>query len=133
MATKDQAKRKTEKVQKIFFDEFFVLPHPLWMIIISFGLWLLVTTTITPDKVPSFLGPLATFSRFLGKSHPLICNLICIFTVLAHCGEALYASKLCQDKGMSVSASIKWTLSTMIFGFSSLIRLKPHKSTAKIE
>ncbi|KAK6167239.1 hypothetical protein SNE40_021319 [Patella caerulea] len=116
-----------------YFDDYFVLPHPLWMIIILFGLWLLVISTISPERIPPMLGPVAAVGRYMGKTHPLVCNILCIFTVLCHCGEALYASKLCQDKALSLGATIKWTLSTMIFGFSALIRLKPYQSTSKLD
>ncbi|GFO49882.1 transmembrane protein c10orf57-like protein [Plakobranchus ocellatus] len=116
-----------------FNPNYFALPHPIWMIVIPFGILLLVVSTFQPDSLPDFLGPLGSFAKLMGTQYNNICVLLCVFCAVAHSAEAAYAGKICHDRGMTTSATIKWVASTFIFGFASLLlRLVPYKPDYKI-
>ncbi|XP_005109771.1 uncharacterized protein LOC101856219 isoform X1 [Aplysia californica] len=115
-----------------FNRDYFTLPHPFWMVMIPFGLWLLAMATVSPNKVPSFLGPFASLAVFMGTTYPNICLLLSVFAVLMHSLEAAFAGKLCHDRDFSAGATAKWTVSTFFFGGSSLVRLWPAKPPYKI-
>ncbi|XP_035828600.1 uncharacterized membrane protein C688.16 isoform X2 [Aplysia californica] len=88
--------------------------------------------TVSPNKVPSFLGPFASLAVFMGTTYPNICLLLSVFAVLMHSLEAAFAGKLCHDRDFSAGATAKWTVSTFFFGGSSLVRLWPAKPPYKI-
>lgn len=93
------------------------------MIAVVFGLFLLVQTTIRPHDIPGVLGPIRSFALFMGTKHHTICVLLCVFATVAHCSEAAYAGKICHDNAMTTGVTIKWVLSTLCFGFGSLMKL----------
>ncbi|XP_071086135.1 transmembrane protein 254-like [Haliotis cracherodii] len=121
-----------KKLTKPAKGDYFVFPHPVLVVAILFGLWLLGISTFSPDRIPLFLGPLGDFARHLGKNYPVVCLSLTVMTMVVHCLEAAYAEKLCIDKQLSMGASVKWTLQTLIFGFASLIRLKPYSPYKKL-
>ncbi|XP_041353016.1 transmembrane protein 254-like [Gigantopelta aegis] len=120
--------KRSDKVD----DNYFKLPHPFWIVSIAFGLWLLFMSTFAPYRIPCYLGPVCWIGRYMGTQYPLVCKLLCLGTVIIHCLEAAYAELLCLDKQLSMSASIKWTLQTLMFGFASLIRLKDYSGHQKL-
>ncbi|CAL1545557.1 unnamed protein product [Lymnaea stagnalis] len=128
-----KTKSKSAKVpNRSGFDRnYFTLPHPFWMLIITFGIWLLLASTFAPDTIPDILGPIATFGKYMSQYHNLNI-LLCYITVILHCLEAAYAGKVCYDRDMTTSATVKWVASTFLFGFSSLaLRLLPYKPGRK--
>ncbi|CAG5125839.1 unnamed protein product [Candidula unifasciata] len=115
-----------------FDPNYFRLPTPFWMVTILSGLCLLAAATLSPESIPTYLGPVRTFGVYMGTSHPNVCVFISIGTVIIHILEAAYAGKVCLRRKMTTSATIKWILSTFVFGFSSLtLRLLPYKPDAK--
>ncbi|KAK3775457.1 hypothetical protein RRG08_015304 [Elysia crispata] len=111
---KRNRKRQTAQVRKSSLrgnarpgSDFFVWPHPFWMIVVIFGLYLLVQSTVKPQNIPGFLGPLRSFAYYMGTEHNRICVLLCVFATAAHCSEAAYAGKVCHDRGMTTGATIK--------------------------
>ncbi|RUS74873.1 hypothetical protein EGW08_017361 [Elysia chlorotica] len=112
--------------------QFFTLPHPFWMAAISFGLYLLAQSTVNPENIPGFLGPLRSLAYYMGTEHNNICVLLCVFATAAHCSEAAYAGKVCHDRGMTTGATVKWVASTFCFGFASLYKLLNKNSSKKV-
>ncbi|XP_067669671.1 transmembrane protein 254-like [Haliotis asinina] len=126
MAARDR--RQVQAANK----DYFVFPNPFLVVAILFGLWLLGISTFAPDRIPMCLGPLGDFARHLGKTYPSVLLGLTVMTLVLHCLEAAYAEKLCIDKQLNMGASVKWTLQTLIFGFASLIRLKPYSPHKKM-
>ncbi|XP_076454011.1 transmembrane protein 254-like [Babylonia areolata] len=111
-----------------FADNYFVFPHPFWMVTIPFGFCMLFIATFSPDSALHYLPwPLSDFIHYMGRRHQTFCISTCLFAVMVHCLEAAYTGKVCQDKRLSPAATAKWSFMTFIFGFASLIRLLGYK------
>lgn len=111
---------------------YFVWPHPFWMIVLGPSVAFIVVTAVSPDFVPSSLGIIRTASFYVYENFPYITWLTAVAVVTAHIFECIYTIKLCYDADMTVTATIKWTISTLFFGFASiLLRLKPYLQKAK--
>ncbi|XP_025079922.1 transmembrane protein 254-like [Pomacea canaliculata] len=135
MAPKQNKPRSKEKVHpkgESSTNDFFVFPHIGWMILVTFGLYLLFTSTFSPESALQYIPwPLCDFVYYMGKQHSQICSLLCVSTAVIHSLEAAYAGKVCQDKKMTPIATVKWTLMTFLFGFASLTRLCAYKPNIK--
>ncbi|BFZ00654.1 hypothetical protein BsWGS_03693 [Bradybaena similaris] len=115
-----------------FDPRYFTWPTPFWMLFNVVGIGFLVTATLCPARIPTFLGPVATYGKFVGATYPNLCIYLCAFTLIAHITQAAFAGKVCHDRGMTTSTTIKWVFSTLLFGFSSLVlQLLPHKPDIK--
>ncbi|BFZ06157.1 hypothetical protein BsWGS_09196 [Bradybaena similaris] len=115
-----------------FDPNYFTLPSVFWMGTIPFGIALLAASTLSPESIPTFLGPVRTLGVYMGTNHPNVCVFLSIMTLIIHILEAAYAGKVCISRGMTTSATVKWTVSTFVFGFASLtLRLLPYKPAAK--
>ncbi|KAL8574214.1 hypothetical protein ACOMHN_066397 [Nucella lapillus] len=118
-----------------YTDNYFVFPHPVCMVVVPFGIFMMFTATFSPDSAVSFFPwPVRDFVQYMGRSHHSVCISLCVFAAVAHCVEAAYAGKVCQDKHLSPTATAKWSFMTFLFGITSLIRLlnyKPDKAGNK--
>ncbi|XP_055868326.1 transmembrane protein 254-like [Biomphalaria glabrata] len=136
MAPKSSSKRSSTKSIHVKSESrsdrnYFSLPHPFWMLLISFGLWLLGASTFAPHTIPEFLGPIGRFGVYMSQFHNSLVGL-CVITVILHTLEAAYAGKVCHDRELTSGATVKWVISTFFFGFSSLtLRLLPYKPDQK--
>ncbi|GFS14151.1 transmembrane protein 254 [Elysia marginata] len=111
---------------------YFALPHLFWMIVLAPSLAFLLVTAFSPDLIPPSLGVVRTASFYVYENFPYITWLTAVAAIAAHIFEGLYTIKLCYDADMTTSATIKWTISTLLFGFSSiLLRLRPYLQKAK--
>ncbi|KAH9505405.1 hypothetical protein Btru_057185 [Bulinus truncatus] len=92
----------------------------------DYFLWL-SAVTFAPDTIPDFLGPISKFGLYMSQFHNF--NVVlCVATVVLHTVEAAYAGKVCYDRDFTSGATVKWVISTFLFGFSSLLlRLLPYK------
>ncbi|CAG5116593.1 unnamed protein product [Candidula unifasciata] len=132
--SKDGPKKKISPPQQrqIYDPRYFAWPSRFWMLFNVFGIGLLIASTLSPARIPTFLGPIATYGRFMGTTYPNACVYLCAFTLIAHITQAAFAGKVCHDRGMATSTTVKWVFSTLLFGFSSLVlRLLPHKPVLK--
>ena len=69
-------------------EGFFVPAHPLWMVLVPYGLYLTFASYLCPTTcLPSFL-PLAPLATFLGTSFPLLMGTVSAISVSLHIGEA---------------------------------------------
>ncbi|GFO08936.1 transmembrane protein 254 [Plakobranchus ocellatus] len=118
---------------RVGFDRnHFALPHPFYMFLTSALDLFMAVTVLAPDSVPAQLGVVRTSVVYMANNYPVFMYYMAVLTLVIHLLESLYAVKLCSDADMTVSAKIKWFLSTMIFGFSSVLyRLKPYVQRAK--
>jgi hypothetical protein len=124
--------RTSNKDRQNWDPNYFVWPNPFWIILTSSGICLLTLSTFSPESIPQFLGPVGTFGRMMGHSYPSVCIFLFALMIVLHVGEAAYTGKVCHDRGMTTSTSLKWILSTFLFGFPSLVlRLLPHKPISK--
>ncbi|XP_062619625.1 transmembrane protein 254-like, partial [Saccostrea cucullata] len=77
-----------------------------------------------PEGIPWIFGPLGQLGTYLGKNYPTVIKNMFYVTFAIHVGEAGYSVKVCRDKNLSSSATVKWCFQTFLFGFASLLRLK---------
>ncbi|RUS85088.1 hypothetical protein EGW08_007140 [Elysia chlorotica] len=118
---------------RIGFDRnYFALPHPFWMIVLGTSLPFIVVSAFCPYRVPPSLGVVKTASIYVYENFPHITWFLALGTIGAHTFESLSAIKLCWDADMTTAATIKWTLSTFLFGYPSLVlRLRSYLDKAK--
>ncbi|XP_071165183.1 transmembrane protein 254-like [Mytilus edulis] len=119
---------KCQTIQKQkMSDNYFRFPKPVWVCTIGFGLYLLSASTFSPKSIPSFLGPVGRFGAYLGETYPNGIFGLFVATVLIHAAESVYTVHLARERKLSTSATIKWTIQTFIFGFSSFLKLKAYR------
>ncbi|XP_072034835.1 transmembrane protein 254-like [Amphiura filiformis] len=115
-------------------NEYFRLPDLSWMLLVTFGLYLMVCSLHKPDWVPfDYLGPLGALSRYLATEHPHLVNGTILVAFLIHSAYIVYTVSLMRKTQLSSSAQFKWYITIFIFGGFSLIHLRryvyntPHK------
>lgn len=108
-------------------DNYFRYPKPFWVATIGFGLYLLTASTFSPKSIPTFLGPVGRFGTYFGETYPTGIFTLFIFTVLIHAAESVYTVHLARERRLNTVTTIKWTIQTFIFGFSSFLKLKAYK------
>ncbi|XP_027863799.1 transmembrane protein 254 [Xiphophorus couchianus] len=93
-----------------------------WMVTItvSFGFFTLIA--FAPDAIPyDCLGPFGSLCRHLVYYHADLMYKGWWAAVAVHVLEALYAYKLCCDKGINHPAIRRqWVFQTFLFGYASL-------------
>lgn len=107
---------------------YFRFVHVGWAILIGSGLAVLTWSHYDPDGIPWIFGPLGQLGTYLGKTYPTLIRNMFYGTIAIHVAEALYSIKVCGDKHLSTSATIKWCLQTFVFGFASFLRLNKVKN-----
>lgn len=98
-------------------EGFFVPAHPLWMILVPYGLYLTFASYLCPTTcLPAFL-PLAPLATLLGTSFPLLMGTLSAVAGSLHIGEAVQAWHLARNVyGLnSVTVSL-WTFNVFFFG-----------------
>ncbi|XP_061165589.1 transmembrane protein 254-like [Saccostrea echinata] len=103
---------------------YFRFAHIGWVIPISAGLTVLTWAYYDPEGIPWIFGPLGQLGTYLGKNYPTVIKNMFYVTFAMHVGEAVYSVKVCRNKNLSSSATMKWCFQTFLFGFASLLRLK---------
>jgi len=109
---------------------YFQSPHPMWWAIVPGGLYICFMSWYNPAYVQTmwYLGPVATLAHHLGTQYTTVMFLVNLFAWFAHAGEALYATQLCTQKGITDPKTvIKWLVQTFVFGFFSLKFLLKYK------
>ena len=98
-------------------EGFFVPAHPLWMILVPYGLYLTFASYLCPTTcLPSFL-PLATLATFLGTSFPLLMGALSAVAGSLHIGEAIQAWHLARNVYSLNSIAVSlWTFNVLFFG-----------------
>lgn len=101
----------------------------LWVGIVAFSLGFFTWTVFWPQDVPyGSLGPLGALAKHLVDHHYPVLYYGWYLTWVVHVLEALYALKLCSDKGIdSTSTRLLWFAQTFLFGFASLGLLLKYK------
>ena len=96
-------------------SEFFVVPHPLILVGIPYGIFLTFLSALFPTSIPSFLplGPLATW---LGLTFPALMNFLSIFVIVTHLGEPFYVLHLVHKKGIRRRQALLWVASAVFYG-----------------
>ncbi|KAG1963068.1 transmembrane protein 254 [Pimephales promelas] len=100
-----------------------------WIVIVAGALGFYTWTVFWPQGVPySSLGPLGALAKHLVDSHYPVLYYGWYLTWIIHTFEALFALKVCSDKGInSSSARLLWFVQTFFFGFASLGILLKYK------
>ena len=98
-------------------EGFFVPAHPLWMILVPYGLYLTFASYLCPTTcLPSFL-PLAPLATFLGTSFPLLMGTLSAVAGSLHIGEAVQAWHLARNVYSLNSVTVSlWTFNVFFFG-----------------
>ncbi|XP_048747443.1 transmembrane protein 254-like [Ostrea edulis] len=103
--------------------DYFRFAHIGWVIPISTGLTVLTWAYFDPEGIPWIFGPLGQLGAYLGKTYPSLIKSMFYVTFAVHVIEALYSIKVCRDKNLSTSTTMKWCLQTFLVGFASFLRL----------
>uniref|UniRef100_A0A8C1L7U7 Transmembrane protein 254 n=1 Tax=Cyprinus carpio TaxID=7962 RepID=A0A8C1L7U7_CYPCA len=101
-----------------------------WMVVVTGFLSFYTWTVFWPQDVPyGLLGPLGALAKYFVDYHYPVMYYGWFMTWVIHLFEALFALKLCSDKGIdSTSARLMWVAQTFLFGLGSLgllIKYKP--------
>ncbi|XP_067277574.1 transmembrane protein 254 [Pseudorasbora parva] len=101
-----------------------------WVAIVGLSLGFFTWTVFWPQDVPyGSLGPLGALAKYLVDNHYPVMYYGWYLTWVVHALEALYALKLCSDKGIdNTSTRLLWFAQTFLFGLASLgllIKYKP--------
>nr|AAH53219.1 Zgc:64043 [Danio rerio]AAI65899.1 Zgc:64043 protein [Danio rerio] len=110
-------------------SSFFRRSSVFWMLTVSLALAFFTWTVFWPRDVPyGSLGPLGALANYMVEQHYTVMYYGWFFTWLIHLCEAMFALKLCSDKGIfSSSARLLWFVQTFLFGFASLGLLLKYK------
>uniref|UniRef100_A0A8C2HL22 Transmembrane protein 254 n=1 Tax=Cyprinus carpio TaxID=7962 RepID=A0A8C2HL22_CYPCA len=103
-----------------------------WMLVVTVSLSFFTWTVFWPRDVPySSLGPLGALAKHFVDYHYPAMYYGWFLAWVIHLSEALFALKLCSDKGIdSTSTRLLWFAQTFLFGFASLgllIKYKPDR------
>ncbi|XP_043112154.1 transmembrane protein 254 [Puntigrus tetrazona] len=100
-----------------------------WMLVVAGSLSFFTWTVFWPQDVPySSLGPLGALAKHCVDYHYPVMYYGWFLTWLIHLFEALFALKICSDKGIdSTSTRFLWVAQTFLFGFASLGLLLKYK------
>uniref|UniRef100_A0ACB8F875 Uncharacterized protein n=1 Tax=Sphaerodactylus townsendi TaxID=933632 RepID=A0ACB8F875_9SAUR len=114
-------------------DTWFRATRPVWMAVIAAGMGSSGWVVISPATIPyDYLGPLGTFTHYLVENHKLWLKVGYGIAWLIHISEALYALKLCRDKGITDPLTqFRWAVQTLLFGIASLYYLLSYKPPRK--
>ncbi|XP_028845683.1 transmembrane protein 254 [Denticeps clupeoides] len=101
-----------------------------WIISITLAVGYYTWIVFWPDTIPySLLGPFGSLCKHLVVNHYPLMYYGWWLALAIHVAEALFALKLCSDKGVSsVTARSLWFVQTFLFGIASLgllIRYRP--------
>ncbi|XP_056617545.1 transmembrane protein 254 [Triplophysa dalaica] len=111
-------------------SEYFRRSSLFWIVIVTVSLTFYTWTVFWPQDVPyGSLGPLGALAKHLVDNHYQIMYYGWFLTWVVHTFEALYALKVCSDKGIdSSSTRLLWFVQTFFFGFASLGILLKYKA-----
>ncbi|XP_051503969.1 transmembrane protein 254-like [Myxocyprinus asiaticus] len=100
-----------------------------WIVTVTLSLGFYTWTVFWPQDVPyGSLGPLGALAKHLVDYHYSVMYYGWWLTWVIHVCEALYALKVCSDKGIdSTSARLMWFGQTFLFGIASLSLLLKYK------
>ena len=105
----------------------FRFAHPLWYLVIFFGLFTLYLCAAYPKAMPSpftALQPLHDVAYAIFRTQ-LMLQIAFAAALAGHAGEAVYAySVLLDRKGVAGNDRVYWTVQTLLLGFPSLRLLR---------
>ncbi|TRZ01633.1 hypothetical protein DNTS_015963 [Danionella cerebrum] len=103
-------------------SSFFRRSNSFWIVTISLSLAFYTCSVFWPELIPfSSLGPFGALVKHLVDNHYPVLYYGWYLTWIIHLLEALFAMKLCSDKGIhSSSTRLLWFVQTFLFGFASL-------------
>nr|XP_060625041.1 transmembrane protein 254-like [Anolis sagrei ordinatus] len=112
---------------------YFRSPRTSVMLLIAAGMGYYSWAVFAPASIPyDSLGPLGTFTKFLVENHNTPFKIGYVISWAIHLGEALYALKLCKNKGVTDSKTqLLWFVQTLAFGGFSLYYLSTSKLAKK--
>ncbi|XP_003227588.1 transmembrane protein 254 [Anolis carolinensis] len=112
---------------------YFRRPKGYVMLLIAAGMGYYSWAFFAPASIPyDSLGPLGTFTKFLVEKHNAPFKMGYFISWAIHLGEALYALKLCTNKGVTDSITrLLWFVQTFAFGMFSLYHLLTYKPLRK--
>ncbi|XP_005109773.1 uncharacterized protein LOC101856695 [Aplysia californica] len=116
-----------------FDPDYFVLPHPVYIIAVPLLLFILAMANLAPNDIPWYFGPLVTFGEYLATQHPVFTFRFGVFVLIVHTLEGVLFWKICSNRGFNAGATVKWTISGFVYGLCSLYRLWPVKPPNKTE
>jgi len=91
-------------------------PHFIAIILVPIGMTLTTMAALSPQLLPyAYMGPLGNFVKYMVQNQPGSLLIICTVAWIIHLGEAVYAGKLCSDKGIEGTAKLMWILHQLLF------------------
>jgi len=98
-------------------EEFFVPAHPVFMVLIPYGLFLTFTSFLCPlCLLPLAPLPLAPLATFLGLKFNSLMGILSFVAASLHIGEAIQAFEIANVYGLSLTSTLLWTANTLAFG-----------------
>ena len=98
---------------------FYVPPHPLVILTVPYGLFLVFTAWLAPSLL-SDLIPLGALARYLGLNFNGLMALLSLFAGTLHLLEPIWALYLAGKYGLNPKVSLLWAGNAFAFGIFGL-------------
>ena len=117
-AKKDLMVRRRSSKFRLDAD-FFVPPHPLSMVAIPYGLFMVFAAWLSPEVIPQ-TWPLGALAYYLGTNYNGLVAFLSIIAGVLHLIEPIWALYLAGTYGLSLRTSVMWAFSGLVYGIFGL-------------
>ncbi|WKX89866.1 hypothetical protein Q1695_009035 [Nippostrongylus brasiliensis] len=91
-----------------------------WYFIILSGLIINFLAFYSPKSLESYVPIIGPPAAYIGYHYHWITVITNVFALVAHIGESLYATYLCNKLNLSLSCTAQWIFQTFLLGYPSL-------------
>lgn len=106
-------------IRRSFQETFYVPPHPLLIIPIPYGLFLVFAAWLDTSLIPE-TWPLGALAVYLGKNYNGLIALLAIFAGIVHVLESFWALYLSAQNGFTRRTTILWWFNGLAYGIFGL-------------
>ncbi|EDO43551.1 predicted protein [Nematostella vectensis] len=126
--------RKSKVPDTPLDPEYFRFASIIWYILVIAGLTLFYLVTFKPDSFPfEAFGLLGKRLQTVKENNQQTFEIGFTMAILVHIAEACMAFRTCRKMNLSSSASLKWTLQTLLLGFPSFGLLLRYKTDMEVK
>jgi len=109
--------RQSSKIQ--LAPDFFVPPHPISIVIVPYGLFMVFAAWLSPDLIPQ-TWPLGALAYYLGINYNGLVAFLSIGAGILHLIEPIWALYIAGTYGLNLTTSVLWAFSGLVFGIFGL-------------